>query len=68
MGKRPAQFTIPQASLDALSDLAEAEGVTRSELVRHALDVYKYLRDQKDRGGDIRVQMPDGEVLHLVRL
>jgi hypothetical protein len=50
-----------------MSALADRLGITRSELVRHALEVYKLLRQYSDDGWEIQAKK-GGETVRLARL
>lgn len=63
--KKPVQFTFGEQSLRELEELAERLGVTRSELIRHSLEVYRLLKDSTDEGAQILIKKGD-EVQRLV--
>jgi dipeptidase len=53
---RAIQATVSASTLAAADQLAQEKGVTRSELVRHALEVYKLLHDSVDDGAEILIK------------
>ncbi len=65
MAKKPVQFTFGEQSLRELEELATRLGITRSELIRHSLEVYKLLKDSSDQGGEILIKKGD-DVQRLV--
>ncbi len=65
MAKKPVQFTFGEQSLRELEELANRLGITRSELIRHSLEVYKLLKDSTDQGGEILIKKGD-DVQRLV--
>ena len=67
LSKTPVQLTMGETFWQEMSALADRLGVTRSELVRHALEVYKLLRQYSDDGWEIQAKKGD-ETVRLVRL
>jgi len=65
LAKKPVQFTFGEQSLRELEELANRLGITRSELIRHSLEVYKLLKDSTDQGGEILIKKGD-DVQRLV--
>ncbi|HKZ41796.1 MAG TPA: hypothetical protein VJ044_12595, partial [Candidatus Hodarchaeales archaeon] len=56
MGKLTVQFS-DQAS-EVLSDLSQKDQVSKTEILRRALSVYKYL-EQETRGGKRKIAITD---------
>ena len=65
--KRLVQLSLPEESYDDLTKLAADLKVTRGEVMRHSLEVYKLLRDSKKEGKEVILKKGD-EVERLVRI
>jgi len=46
---------LPQASVDALKDLAEKTGSSMAEVLRRAISTEKFLNDTVEKGGKILI-------------
>lgn len=49
-----------------LEELAEAQGVTKSTVIRRAVGLMKYIADEKRDGARLKVEESDGTVKELV--
>jgi hypothetical protein len=64
---RALQATVSASILADADAMAKEKGVTRSELVRHALEVYKLLHDSVNDGAEILIKK-GSDVQRLARI
>ena len=50
---------LTQRSVNALNRLAERTGYSRTDIINRALQVYDYVDDILDRGGELLIYEPD---------
>jgi hypothetical protein len=69
-GKGPERVTvnlIPRAS-QALHEVSDLTGDSKTDTINRALQVYKYLMEIVESGGDIYVREKDSEQFQLVKM
>lgn len=49
-----------------LEELAEHQGVSKSVVIRRAVGLMKYLTNERNDGGRVKVETADGQVKELV--
>lgn len=59
---RPPTVRVSADQWAAYAQLARRLGVNRTELVRHAVEVYKLLHDQICQGAEVLICWPDGTI------
>lgn len=57
---------LPDATLEKLRELARANGVTVTEMLRRAIATEAYIAEQTALGGKILVETPGGRTRELV--
>jgi len=65
---RIARLTVnlPWKVFDALRDMAEADGVSKTEALRRAISTEFYLREARRDGAQVYLERPDGTVERIV--
>ncbi len=53
-------FNLTEAQYERLDNLARAMGVTRSEALRRAIEVYHFIKEAKNEGDEITRKDKDG--------
>lgn len=66
MGVGKFNLVFNDHSAKTLSDLARARKVSKTEVVRNALNVYSALEESARGGGKIYVESPNGEKMQVV--
>lgn len=65
--KRLLQVSLGEENYQDLDALSRELGVTKSEVVRHSLEVYKLLRESKANGAEVLIKKGD-DVQRLARI
>jgi predicted DNA-binding protein len=66
MAKKRLQVDLSDQAYERLAETAEKEGRPVSEVVRRALNIEDYLREEQNKGGKVLIKEPDGTERQLV--
>lgn len=66
--KAKVTFQLPQAELDDLRRMAEAQGVTMTTVIRRSFKTEKFFRDTISQGNRLAVINARGEIAYEVTL
>lgn len=64
MTDEPTRVTVPliPKSVDALAALVDQQGLSRTDIINRALQLYAYISGVQDHGAKVLVQWPGGDV------
>jgi predicted DNA-binding protein len=66
VAKKRLQVDLSDQAYERLAETAEKEGRPVSEVVRRALNIEDYLREEQNKGGKVLIKEPDGTERQLV--
>jgi predicted DNA-binding protein len=66
MAKKRLQVDLSDQAYERLTEAAEKEGRPVAEVVRRALNIEDYLREEQDKGGKVLIKEPDGTERQLL--
>jgi hypothetical protein len=61
----PTKVTVnlPEATVDAIKEMAERRGITQTEAIRQAIDTQHYIDSEVQKGREILLQNPDNKTV-----
>lgn len=66
MAKKRLQVDLSDEAYERLAEVAAKEGRPLAEVVRRALNIDDFLREEQDKGGKVVIEEPDGTKRQLV--
>ncbi|NJP52885.1 hypothetical protein HCJ93_23160 [Streptomyces sp. SBST2-5] len=67
-GNERYSVTLVPPAVDAISKLVDATGLTKTDVINRAVQIYAFLEERMAKGNDVMLRSPSGdyERVHIV--